>query len=92
MAQPTITSPVTSEFGARTTALEAVQGISLKGRNAIGADVTVSLLDLSDLATVRQFAADWLKTSKARQRSQVTGCRALHRALPTPQLRSACGQ
>lgn len=110
MAQPTITLAISSQFGARTTALEAVQGISLKGRNAVvtggasglgletsralvaagaaltlavrnleqgraaadllrseyaAADVTIGLLDLSDLATVRQFAADWLKTGKA---------------------------
>jgi NAD(P)-dependent dehydrogenase (short-subunit alcohol dehydrogenase family) len=99
-----------SPFGARTTALEAAKGISLKGRNAIvtggasglgletsralasagaaltlavrnpaqgqaaadalraehpGAEVSVGLLDLSDLATVRKFAADWLASGKA---------------------------
>ena len=102
----TQTIRVTSAFGARTTALEAVQGISLAGRNAIvtggasglglqtssalasaGAAVTlavrnlaqgqaaadvlraaypdarvaVGLLDLSDLASVREFTADWLQ-------------------------------
>jgi phosphate/sulfate permease len=35
MSQPSNTSPITSQFGARTTALQAVQGISLKGRNAM---------------------------------------------------------
>ncbi len=110
MSQPSNTSPITSQFGARTTALQAVQGISLKGRNAMvtggasglgletsralvaagaaltlavrnleqghaasdtlrseypGADVAVGLLDLSNLATVRQFAADWLASGKA---------------------------
>ena len=101
--------PVTSGFGARTTALEAVAGLSLKGRNAIvtggasglgletsralasaganvtlavrnqdqgnavavalrkefsGASVAVAELDLGDLATVRQLAADWLAGGK----------------------------
>lgn len=93
MVQPTITLPIASQFGAHTTSLKAVQGISLKGRHAIvtgsasglsletshamvaagaaltlavrnleqgraeyvGADVTVSLLDSSDLATVPQL-------------------------------------
>jgi len=32
---PGISAPITSRFGARTTALEAVGGVSLKGRNAI---------------------------------------------------------
>jgi NAD(P)-dependent dehydrogenase (short-subunit alcohol dehydrogenase family) len=108
---PQDTTPlISSQFGARTTALEAVKGISLKGRNAIvtggasglgletsralvaggaaltlavrkvaqgqaaadmlraeypGAQVSVGLLDLADLATVRQFAADWIKSGKA---------------------------
>ena len=96
---------VTSEFGARTTALEVIQGISLAGRCAIvtggasglglqtshalasagaaltlavrnlaqgqaaadvlraqhpAAQISVGLLDLSDLASVRDFAADWM--------------------------------
>ena len=96
---------ITSRFGARSTALEVVQGISLRGRHAIvtggasglgletsralaaagaaltlavrnlaqgeasaaelrqqfpGATVTVAQLDLSDLASVRRFAADWI--------------------------------
>ena len=96
---------ITSAFGARTTALEAIKGISLTGRNAIvtggasglgletsralasagaaltlavrnlaqgqaaadvlraevpAAQVSVGLLDLSDLASVRDFAADWM--------------------------------
>ena len=98
-------SPIMSRFGARTTALEAVAGLSLTGLNAIvtggasglgletsralasaganvtlavrnldqgnataaairqefsGATVSVAKLDLGDLATVRQLAADWL--------------------------------
>ncbi len=101
---------ISSPFGARTTALEAVKGISLTGRNAIvtggasglgletsralaaggaaltlavrnmaqgqaaadmlraeypGAQVSAGLLDLADLPTVRQFAADWIKSGKA---------------------------
>ncbi len=96
---------ITSAFGARTTALEAIKGITLTGRNAIvtggasglgletsralasagaalmlavrnlaqgqaaadvlraevpAAQVPVGLLDLSDLASVRDFAADWM--------------------------------
>jgi NAD(P)-dependent dehydrogenase (short-subunit alcohol dehydrogenase family) len=96
---------ITSAFGARTTALEAIKGITLTGRNAIvtggasglgletsralasagaaltlavrnlaqgqaaadvlraevpAAQVSVGLLDLSDLASVRDFAADWM--------------------------------
>ena len=96
---------ISSNFGARTTALEAIQGLSLAGRNAIvtggasglgletsralaaagahvslavrnidqgqaaatalhaefpHARVNVAFLDLSDLASVKKFAADWL--------------------------------
>jgi NAD(P)-dependent dehydrogenase (short-subunit alcohol dehydrogenase family) len=96
---------ITSEFGARTTALEAVKGLTLAGRTAIvtggasglgletsralasagaaltlavrnlaqgqaaadvlraelpAAQISVGLLDLSDLASVRDFAADWM--------------------------------
>ncbi len=96
---------ITSRFGARSTALEVVQGISLRGRHAIvtggasglgletsralvaagaalglavrnfaqgessaaelrqqfpGASVAVAQLDLSDLASVRRFVADWI--------------------------------
>lgn len=96
---------ITSAFGARTTALEAIKGITLTGRNAIvtggasglgletsralasagaaltlavrnlaqgqaaadvlraevpAAQVSVGLLDLSDLASVRDFAAGWM--------------------------------
>lgn len=103
-------SPIMSRFGARTTALEAVAGLSLTGLNAIvtggasglgletsralasagtnvtlavrnldqgnaaaaalrkefpGAAVSVAKLDLGDLATVRQLAADWLADGKA---------------------------
>jgi NAD(P)-dependent dehydrogenase (short-subunit alcohol dehydrogenase family) len=95
---------IPSKFGARTEALEAVQGISLNGRNAVvtggasglgletsralasagahvllavrnldqgqaaakvllgdypQARITVAHLDLSDLASVKKFAADW---------------------------------
>ncbi len=95
---------ITSRFNARSTALEVVQGISLKGRNAIvtggasglgletsralvasgaavtfavrnlaqgdatatlfrqeypGSTVTVSQLDLIDIASVRRFVAGW---------------------------------
>jgi NAD(P)-dependent dehydrogenase (short-subunit alcohol dehydrogenase family) len=109
MANPS-TAPITSAFGARSTALEVVRGVSLQGRNAVvtggasglgletsralasagaaltlavrnaaqgqaaaamlrseypGADVQVGLLDFSDLATVRKFAADWVKSGKA---------------------------
>ena len=98
---------VTSSFGARTTAVEAVKGLSLAGRSAIvtggasglgletsralasagaaltlavrnlaqgqaaadalraeypAAQITVGLLDLSDLASVREFAADWIRS------------------------------
>ncbi len=100
---------IPSRFGARTTALEAVAGISLNGRNAIvtggasglgletsralalagahvtlavrnleqgetaakalsaefpHADVTVAKMDLSDLASVKKFAADWAASAK----------------------------
>ncbi len=103
-------APITSAYGARTTALEAASGLSLKGRNAMvtggasglgletacalasaganvtlavrnleqgsaaaaairqefaGAAVSVAKLDLADLATVRQLAADWLAGGKA---------------------------
>ena len=103
-------SPITSNFGARTTAPEAVAGLSLTGRNAIvtggasglgletsralasaganvtlavrnldqgnaaadairqefvGSHVAVAKLDLGDLATVRQLAANWLTSGKA---------------------------
>jgi NAD(P)-dependent dehydrogenase (short-subunit alcohol dehydrogenase family) len=104
------TAPITSQFGARSSALEVVKSLSPKGRNAIvtggasglgletsralvaagaaltlavrnptqgqaaadtlrseypDAEVAVGLLDLSDLATVRKFAADWLASGKA---------------------------
>ncbi len=106
---PPVTPTAASAFGARTTALEAVNGLSLSGRNAIvtggasglgletsralasaganvtlavrnldqghaaadairqefpGASVSVAKLDLSDLATVRRLAADWLAGGK----------------------------
>ena len=98
------TPPITSPFGARSTALEVASAVSLQGKNAVvtggasglgletsralasaGAQVTLAVrnleqgenaaaaiksqfpaariqaakLDLSALATVRQFAADW---------------------------------
>ena len=101
-------APIGSQFGARTTALDAISGISLAGRNAIvtggasglgletsralasagasltlavrnlaqgqaaadvlrvaypAAQVSVGLLDLSDLACVREFAAEWMASS-----------------------------
>lgn len=110
MIQPDSHPAITSRFGARSTALDVIQGISLQGRNAIvtggaaglgletsralacaGADLTlavrnqdqgrataevlrreypgvnvrVAALDLSDLATVRKFAADWIAEGKA---------------------------
>jgi NAD(P)-dependent dehydrogenase (short-subunit alcohol dehydrogenase family) len=110
MTESATPTPITSRFGARTTAMEAVQGISLKGRNAIvtggasglgletsralasagasltlavrnlaqgqaaadafkaefpQADVSVGMLDLGDLATVRKFAADWVATGNS---------------------------
>ena len=110
MTETATSTPITSRFGARTTALEVVQGLSLKGRNAIvtggasglgletsralasagasltlavrnvaqgqaavaafkadfpQANVSVGLLDLADLASVRKFAADWVATGKA---------------------------
>ncbi len=102
-------TPITSRFGARTTAIEAVHGIALQGRNAIvtggasglglqtsralasagarvtlavrnaaqgqsaaeairaefpEAQVSVAQLDLSDLASVKRFARDWLEDAK----------------------------
>ena len=102
--------PIQSQFGARTTALEAANAVSLKGRNAVvtggasglglqtsralaasgaqvtlavrnveqgksaaaalrlefpSAHITVARVDLSDLATVRQFAAEWAASGKA---------------------------
>ncbi len=109
LSRNTSATPIPSGFGARTTALEAVHGILLEGRNAIvtggasglgletsralasaGAHVTlavrnpdqgnaaadalraaypqasvnVSHLDLSDLAGVKKFAADWVAGAK----------------------------
>lgn len=106
----TAPTPIASAFGAGSTALEVVKGLSLKGLNAVvtggasglgletsralasaGAHVTLAVrnpdqgnsaaaslsaefpatrirvarLDLSDLATVRQFAADWLASGRA---------------------------
>ena len=102
-------SPIMSNFNARTTALEAVAGLSLAGRNAIvtggasglgletsralasaganvtlavrnldqgnaaadairqefvGSHVAVAKLDLGDMTTVRQLAANWLTSGK----------------------------
>ncbi len=107
---PSVTEPITSRFGARTSALEAVQGLSLKGFHGVvtggasglgletsralastGAHVTLAVrnldqgklaaqaigkefpqatlgvghLDLSDLASVKKFAADWIASGKA---------------------------
>ncbi|WP_296447634.1 oxidoreductase [Rhodoferax sp. UBA5149] len=103
-------APITSPFGARSTALEVVSGMSLQGRQAIvtggasglgletsralasaGAQLTLAVrnqeqgavaaaqiraqcpnaivdvarLDLSDLASVRQFTTEWAANSKA---------------------------
>ena len=105
----TSAATISSNFGARTTALEAVAGMSLAGRNAIvtggaaglgletsralasagahvtlavrnleqgqaaaaallgdypQAQVTVAHLDLSDLANVKNFAAEWVARAK----------------------------
>lgn len=109
MPQP-FSKRITSLFGARTTALQAVEHLSLSGRSAIvtggasglgletsrallcvgaavtlavrnvaqghaaaqvlrleypNANVSVGLLDLADLSTVRQFADTWLQAGKA---------------------------
>ncbi len=103
------TQTITSNFGARSTALEVASAVSLQGKTAVvtggasglgletsrglasvGAEVTLAVrnleqgkiaaaaiktefpaariqvakLDLSDLATVRQFAADWLASGQ----------------------------
>ncbi len=104
-----VLSPINSQLGARSTALDAINGITLSGRTAIvtggasglgletsralasagalltlavrnlaqgqaaadvlraeypAAQVSVGLLDLSDLASVREFAADWMATNE----------------------------
>jgi NAD(P)-dependent dehydrogenase (short-subunit alcohol dehydrogenase family) len=106
---PSDLNTISSSFGARTTALEAVKGISLTGRNAIvtggasglgletsralastgahvslavrnleqghaaakalmaefpNASVAVVKMDLSDLASVKKFAGDWVVSAK----------------------------
>ena len=103
-------APITSAFGARSSALDVIQGMSLSGHKAIvtggasglgletskalacaGAHVTLAVrnlaqgeaaamairiefpqaqlrvahMDLSDLASVRQFAADWMASHPA---------------------------
>ena len=100
---------IPTRFGARSTALEVVAGISLRGKNAVvtggaaglgletsralaaagaslslavrnlaqgeasanalrqaypDADISVALLDLADLGTVRAFASGWSQTGK----------------------------
>ena len=103
------TPPITSRFQAKSSALDVVEGLALRGRTAVvtggasglgletsralvsagasvtlavrnleqgalaaaqfradypEADVSIALLDLSDLATITRFSQDWLATGK----------------------------